>query len=302
MTIHDAALYEAMEMTKPTKAAPHGIGSAVLIAVTLAVLLGSVPLARRATAADGDTGLAGPWAEALNSKSRLIGGSVEGRLYGGVEISMLPGWKTYWRYPGESGVPPEFDFSASENLKSAEVRYPVPRRIVDPKAGDAIGYEDHVIFPVELVAADTSAPIKLRGKVTYGVCKELCVPAELDVELTVPIQAASSSELAAVVAKVPSSPPAAGAPALKTWRVSQTDGKPSLVLDVSSASTATADVFLVPPAGTYLGEPKRVGKNDGVEFSISLTDGVSITDLKGKPIDVVVVDEKGQSQTTITLE
>lgn len=248
-------------------------------------------------------GASGEWAAALNSKSRLIAGRAAGGLYAGVEIAMEPGWKTYWRFPGPSGVPPEFDFTASENLRSAEVLYPAPHRLKDPKADDAIGYKDHVIFPVALAAADPGKPIVLRGKITYGVCKDLCVPAELDVELDVPADVAGSPQIEGVLTKVPVSAPASDAPTLKAWRLIENGGKPVLQLDVASTDAATADIFLVPPEGLYLALPQPIGAERGIaKFSLDLTDGVDVKDVKGKSIDAVVVDAKGQSRTSIKLE
>ncbi len=68
-------------------------------------------------------------------------------LRAGIEIKLQPGWKTYWRYPGDSGVPPQFDFAGSENLASAEVLYPAPHSFKD-EAGTSIGYKETVVFPV----------------------------------------------------------------------------------------------------------------------------------------------------------
>ena len=77
-----------------------------------------------------------PWDNDIRSAARLIAASARGEsgdrvLRAGVEIKLQPGWKTYWRYPGDSGVPPVFDFSASENVKTVTVLYPTPMRFPD---------------------------------------------------------------------------------------------------------------------------------------------------------------------------
>ena len=66
---------------------------------------------------------ASPWDQDLRSAARLIAASAADEsgnrvLRAGVEIKLLPGWKTYWRYPGDAGVPPVFDFAASDNVRS----------------------------------------------------------------------------------------------------------------------------------------------------------------------------------------
>ena len=69
-------------------------------------------------------------------------------LRAGVEIRLAPGWKTYWRYPGDSGVPPQFDFANSDNVKSVSVPWPAPQRFSDSD-GNTIGYKDNVVFPLQ---------------------------------------------------------------------------------------------------------------------------------------------------------
>src|ERR1700712_755127 len=94
---------------------------------------------------------ASAWSQDSKSAVRLIAGankSNDASLRAGVEVKLQPGWHTYWRYPGDSGVPPRFDFAGSDNLKSAKVRYPAPRLFSDG-GGDSIGYSDSVIFPLQ---------------------------------------------------------------------------------------------------------------------------------------------------------
>ena len=137
--------------------------------------------------------LASDWVEGFNNKARLIagkasGGSVgaEGAVLAGIEISMSPGFKTYWRNPGEAGgVPPEFDFSGSQNVAGARVLYPAPHRTKD-KAGENIAYKDTVIFPVLLTPADPAQPMTLNVNVVYGVCKDICIPAEASLSISIP--------------------------------------------------------------------------------------------------------------------
>ena len=61
-------------------------------------------------------------------------------LRAGIEIRLDPGWKTYWRYPGDSGVPPTLDFAGSENVKSVTALWPAPQRFADGAGGHSIGY------------------------------------------------------------------------------------------------------------------------------------------------------------------
>src|SRR5262245_16695615 len=109
----------------------------------------------------------------------------------GVEIKLAPGWKTYWRYPGDSGIPPRFDFSNSTNVKSATVLYPAPHRFEDG-GGVSIGYKQAVLFPVHVVPADPAKPVTLALKLDYALCEKLCVPAEGSATLDINGKASAS--------------------------------------------------------------------------------------------------------------
>src|SRR3954464_13637042 len=116
---------------------------------------------------------ASPWAEEDHSAIRVIAGSnTQGAeaLRAGIEIKLQPGWKTYWRYPGDSGVPPRFDFSKSHNVKSVTVRWEAPQRLPD-ESGTSIGYKHDLIFPLDVVAEDRGKPVTLALAIDYGVCE-----------------------------------------------------------------------------------------------------------------------------------
>lgn len=125
-----------------------------------------------------------PWDGDARSAVRLVAGSAApGTWRAGIEVKLKPGWHTYWRYPGDAGVPPRFDFAGSQNLKQAKVLWPAPQRIVED-GGSSIGYRGDVIFPLAIEASDAGKPVLLRLKLEYAICEKLCVPAEARVELT----------------------------------------------------------------------------------------------------------------------
>lgn len=252
--------------------------------------------------------VASDWYQGFNNKARLLAGHAsragEIGLYAGVDVAMPEGWKTYWRSPGDAGgVPPDFDWQGSDNLASAAVLYPAPHRLHD-KAGDVVGYKDGVLFPVLITPKDASKPVTLHGKVSYGVCKDICIPAEADLQVVIPPAVGASDELTDVLARVPGTHARAGIdPVLSAWRLDQSSGKPKLVLNVGSQSLASADAFVEAPGGVYVPLPKRAADAEGkAVFEVDLTDGVDIKDLRGKPLTVTMIDGNGQSETTITLE
>ena len=102
---------------------------------------------------------------------------------------MPPGWKTYWRNPGDGGgVPPTFDWSGSENLGRATVLYPAPKRLSD-KGGDTIGYKGAVIFPVVLKLWTARSRSRF-GSRSPTACAAICIPAEAELALVVPVEGA----------------------------------------------------------------------------------------------------------------
>jgi DsbC/DsbD-like thiol-disulfide interchange protein len=139
----------------------------------------------------------------LEARSRIELGVTIRRA--GIEIKLHPGWKTYGRDPGDSGVPPVFDFSGSENIKSVTVRWPAPERISEGAGYYFLGYKDGVVFPLHVVPKDEKKPVMLRLKLDYAVCESLCVPAKAKVELVLTGKGDEVSEalLSAAEARVP---------------------------------------------------------------------------------------------------
>lgn len=279
------------------------------LAIAMSAAVAALSLVAVAARSEPSAPVASDWVKGFDNQARLVAGqaSRDGKtdLYAGVEVAMPEGWKTYWRSPGDAGgVPPDFDWQASENLASADVLYPAPHRLHD-KAGDAIGYKDSVIFPVRLTPKDATKPVVLHGKVEYGLCKDICIPAEAELKVVIPPDVGPSAKLSDTLARVPQSKPRSGIdPKLADWRFDTQEEKAKLILDVETASPDRADAFVVAPGGIYVPLPRRIAAESGkAVFEVDLAaDGVDLKDLKGKPLTVTMVDGKGQSETTITLD
>jgi DsbC/DsbD-like thiol-disulfide interchange protein len=126
------------------------------------------------------------WVEEASSKIRLVdagAGPAGAERLAGIEIALSDGWKTYWRQPGATGVPPRFDFTGSENLSAAEVAFPTPERQADEEGVTNV-YHHGIVLPVIVRAKDPSAPVILRLVADYGVCEKICVPVRAETMLT----------------------------------------------------------------------------------------------------------------------
>lgn len=111
--------------------------------------------------------------------SLLSGYPVEGGQMAGLLLTLTPGWKTYWRAPGEAGIPPQFDWSGSQNVKSVRIHWPVPA-VFHLNGMQTIGYHDQVLLPLEVTPRDPGQPVSLRLRMELGICKDICMPARLD--------------------------------------------------------------------------------------------------------------------------
>jgi DsbC/DsbD-like thiol-disulfide interchange protein len=218
-----------------------------------AVMASAVP----ARAAD-----ASPWSEDSHAAIRLIAGTNQkgaSTLRAGVEIRLAPGWHTYWRYPGDAGVPPRFDFSGSQNLAAAGVSYPAPRLLAD-ETGNSLGYDKDVIFPVLVTPREAGKPVRLRVVVDYAICEKLCVPAKGSAELTLAAGASGrDAALVAAEARVPR--PASAADAGLSARRSTAAGgqKARVLVDVAVPAGKQVALFAEGPTPEWaLPVPKPV--------------------------------------------
>jgi DsbC/DsbD-like thiol-disulfide interchange protein len=148
------------------------------------------------------------WDGQTHSAARLIAGATRKDqdtifLRAGIEIRLDPGWQTYWRDPGDSGAPPSFDFSGSENVKTVNVLWPAPERFPDGAGGNSIGYRDHVILPLHVVAAEAAKPTALRLKLEYDVCSNICIPVESNLALNLHGDGTENADIAQAELRVP---------------------------------------------------------------------------------------------------
>ena len=140
------------------------------------------------------------------SQARLI---AAGAGLAGFEIALAPGAITYWRDPGDAGLPPTLDFSGSENVASVEPLFPAPKRITEADGGEAFGYDSGVIFPLRVTARDPAKPVTLKLNADFAVCEKVCLPAKARLSLTLPAAADSpyASAIDAALAAVPRAVP-----------------------------------------------------------------------------------------------
>jgi DsbC/DsbD-like thiol-disulfide interchange protein len=272
-----------------------GIDQVRLAAVACAVLLGA------SSAHAGDS----------RSAARLIAGSqpagVAAFVRAGVEIRLKQGWHTYWRYPGDAGVPPQFDFAGSQNVKQVHVLWPAPQRLAED-GGISIGYARDVLLPLHVVPQDPNKPVTLKLKLDYAVCEKLCVPAEAKAELV--LSGAPSSQDMALTnaeAQVPKRHALGDGKAL-VIRAARREPGPQhgrVVVDVATPAGGTVDLFAEGPTPQWaLPLPTPVdGAPDGIKrFTFDLDGAPPDTKYDGATVTLTAVGDQGAIEVAIRLD
>lgn len=211
------------------------------IGVTAALLVSALIAEARADDAS-------PWQRDGHSAVRLLAGSRSGSvLLGGIAFQLQPGWKTYWRTPGDSGVPPRFDFSKSDNVEAVTVLWPAPLKFDDGAGGHSIGYHDQIVLPLRIVAKNPDKPVTLRAEINYAVCEKLCIPVDASSELG--FNNVASTEDGALFAALDTVPKPAniGDPNPLTIRDVKRDGTKRVVVDVVTPDTRDVTLFVEGP-------------------------------------------------------
>lgn len=221
-----------------------------------------------------------PPAESPNAQTRLLAGPVRaGVAAAGIEIHLAPGWKTYWRYPGDSGVPPQVDWSRSRNVAALEMAFPAPLRFDDGAGGSSIGYTGTLLLPLTIRVGDPSAPARIDLTLDFAVCETLCTLAEAHLTLDLPAEGApgaadAEARIAAARALVPRTvalAPDGDGPAILSVGLDAAGARPRLVVDARTTGPG-ADLFVEGPDTTWaLPLPQKAPAANGItRFTLPL--------------------------------
>lgn len=201
-------------------------------------------------------------AQELHSRVRLLSGGPLGESWlAGIEIALDSGFKTYWRHPGDSGLPPRFDWTGSKNVAGVDIRWPAPSRHEDA-AGVAHTYSHRVVLPVLVRAAEAGKPVELALSIEYGICRDICIPAHAELSLALPGGAGDRAAIEAALARVPR-PQGLGEPAeLSVLSAKALAGdKPGLTVSVRAPAGAKPALFAEGPENWYVSASPPDGDN-----------------------------------------
>jgi DsbC/DsbD-like thiol-disulfide interchange protein len=185
------------------------------------------------------------WAQGAKSRARII---ADGRGLAGFEIRLAPGAITYWRNPGDAGLPPGFDFSGSENVAKVAPLFPAPKRITEADGGEAFGYDGDVILPLRVQPVDPAKPVTIKLKADFAVCEKVCLPAKATLELALPT-AADSPYRGAIDAALASVPRVVSP---NDFGALDAVGADSWLLCAPHEDGPPRDLFVEPPEGWWI--------------------------------------------------
>ena len=174
----------------------------------------------------------------------------------GVAMNLKPGWKTYWRSPGDAGFAPTIDITGSSNVAAADFSYPVPHRF-ELFGLQTFGYGEEIVFPLALTPQQPGQPVGLRAKLRYLVCEQICIPYEHQLSLDLPSGVAAVSDDAALISRYQALVPDAGAKArfsVQDLRIA--NGILSITLRSDGAPLVHPDAIVEAPSGLYFDKPK----------------------------------------------
>ena len=216
-----------------------------------------------------------------------------------LSLTLAPGWKTYWRSPGEAGIPPVLDFAGSTNLKSVRLHWPSPA-LFDVSGLSTLGYHDALILPIEITPERAGQPVDLKLFVDLGVCRDICVPARLDLTATLPVQGAPDAAIRAALAAGPVSGARAGLTAIDCTVTPIRDGL-AMTTRITLPHQGGAEAVVLEPADGTIWVSQSDTRRDG-NILTAITDLVPPSGapfaLDRSTLRVTVVRDSGSVEVT----
>lgn len=180
------------------------------------------------------------------------GPTKDGTYMAALRITLPEGWKTYWRAPGDAGIPPSFTWRGSRNIGDIDITWPAPE-VFDSSGLRTIGYHDQLVLPVEITPQNPAKPVRLKGQMEFGVCKDVCVPSQAGFDHRIDRDAGRNPAIAAAMASRPFSAHEAGVTSA-SCRLSPTAEGFTVEAQIHMPSAGGSELAVIEPgvSGLYL--------------------------------------------------
>ncbi len=203
---------------------------------------------------------------------------------GAIQINLDPGWKTYWREPGDAGVPPELDLAKSSNIKGYALSFPTPHRFDDGNTHWA-GYKKPVALPVTLTLTDPAKPAHLKGHAFLGICETICIPVTVEFDISIdntPSDALTKTQVATAFEQLPGEASAT----FRARTAVRKDDRVRVTVDLP-ANEPEPDIFVAGDEVIVLGMSKlKKREANSAVFSVPIVAG---KDKKNIPLNYTLV-------------
>lgn len=181
----------------------------------------------------------------------LDGGiTADGTYIGALRLTLQDGWKTYWRSPGDAGIPPQFNWRGSRNIGNISMTWPAPE-VFTTSGYQTIGYHDQLVLPIEITPETPGRPVRLKGRMELGICKDVCVPSELSFNHQMSSDAGRNPAIVAAIASRPFSAREAGVTAT-SCRLKPTQYGIEVEARITMPSAGGAEVAVIEPGSPHL--------------------------------------------------
>ncbi|MEP2531289.1 protein-disulfide reductase DsbD domain-containing protein [Shimia sp.] len=201
----------------------------------------------------------------------------DGTHVAAIQITLNPGWHTYWRAPGDAGIPPQIRWDGSRNLSAIEVNWPTPEVFLQGGLR-SIGYEDKLILPVRITPKSPAKTVRLKAVLDVGVCRDICVPMKFKVKAELPVDGKRDARIAAALVDRPLHRDEAGVRGA-TCKLSPTQDGLKLTARVDMPSAGGSEVAVIETDNPHVwvaeGSTRRQGSALITETELVHVDGTA---------------------------
>jgi thiol:disulfide interchange protein DsbD len=185
----------------------------------------------------------------------------------GLLLRMAPNWHTYWKFPGDAGIPTEMKWKLPAGWKAGEIQWPIPLRLLEPGDIQIYGYHDEVLLLQAITppASVTESAVQLSAEANWLVCEKICIPGSAKLQLDLPVTAQNAPANEEIFSRYRRSL-SQNWPDPKVARASWKRNGSELQLSVESAALANypvAEFFPLPEGNVVVGHPRTERPADG---------------------------------------